>query len=224
MLLARFSPVAPQELPGGSPARGRGLWATEADRGPRGLGAAWGAHSLPCLLPLLVNPDLCVSGSAHSPPPSPAFGVAWRLPSPASDPLWPPPPPGSRVCVHAIRSSASVQAAPSQKGRREPLPRAGRWRLGGEAGRGASVGIAPDRSFDPGLVQAPPASPPPLPALPLPSPPSLRPPKPSPPHTPSWPAAPSALPCSPQPPRKIITTPVLCERRSLGIRPAGFRS
>lgn len=45
-----------------------------------------------------------------------------------------------------------------------------------------------------------------------------------PPDTPSWPAAPSALPCSPQSPPKIITTPVLCERRRLSIRPAGFRS
>lgn len=43
---------------------------------------------------------------------------------------------------------------------------------GGWEGRqrgGASVGIAPDRSFDPGLAQAPPASPPPRPTIPAPT-------------------------------------------------------
>lgn len=81
-----------------------------------GLGG-WVEHPQPPLpTSPPCNPPSRVSSSAHSPPPSPAFGVAWCPPPPASDPPWPPPPPGSPVCVHAIGLSASVQVAPSRKG------------------------------------------------------------------------------------------------------------
>ena len=39
---------------------GRGLWATEAEGVHGAGGAGWGAHSLRCLLSLLVNPELCL--------------------------------------------------------------------------------------------------------------------------------------------------------------------
>lgn len=188
-------------------------------RGPTGVRGLRGAPQPPLPAPLLVNPDLGVSVLPTLLRPAPAFGVAWRLPSPASDPLWPSASPeAASVSTPSVRLLLS-RRPPARKGWQGAAQ--GRTVEAWEGRQGEhSVEASPRTAPSTRRSGAGPRPPHPLPRPTIPAPTQTV-------HLQTPP--PGQLPhqryhASPSPPPKIITTPVLCERRRLSIRPAGFRS